>query len=248
MILEAKQRVTQEQLLQEHKAKLDALALREATIEDREKRFNTKEARYVARSEQQSQIEQIKGWLEKWSLTKETRAKRYVVAAAYVVGALVTGAFAVRFSEQSMGVLQAAEADLSKIAWWEWIFLSMRSLLPLAACITFIIYFIRWSSEWARQHAEEEFRNRTRVLDIGRSAWLLEAVRDAQDNDRELPPELLAELSRNLFTYVSPIDPSDLHPHAVTDLIMQGLSSLRVKTPDGTEVAATRRRRPIIGG
>lgn len=78
------------------------------------------------------------------------------------------------------------------------------------------------------------------MLDIGRSAWLLEAVRDAQDNQKELSPELLKELSRNLFAYSAPADVSDLHPQAVTDLIMQGLASLRVKTPDGTEVEAKR--------
>jgi hypothetical protein len=133
-----------------------------------------------------------------------------------------------------------AATDLSKVAWWQWVLLTLRPLLALAACITFIIYFIRWSSAWARQHADEEFRNRARVLDIGRTAWLLEAVRDAQDHNKELPPELLKELSRNLFAYAPSTSDSELRPHAVTDLIMQGLASLRVKTADGTEVEAKR--------
>jgi aryl carrier-like protein len=116
--------------------------------------------------------------------------------------------------------------------------LALRAIIPLAAFVTFVIYFIRWSSEWARQHADEEFRNRTRVPDIGRSAWLLEAVRDAQENQKEIPVDLLKDLLRNLFAYTAPADVADLHPQAVTDLIMQGLASLRVKTPDGTEVEA----------
>jgi hypothetical protein len=246
--LEERYNALEKELSAQYQLKNDALVAREAAIDAREKNFNTKEARYVARSQQQNQIDQIKSWLEGWSLTEGTRSKRHVVAAAYCVGAFVTGILAVWFSYQSMEILRVSEADLSKIAWWQWALLSLKSLLPLAAFITFVIYFIRWSSEWARQHADEEFRNRTRVLDIGRSAWLLEAVRDAQDNQKELPGELLKELTRNLFAYAPFADTSDLHPQAITDLIMQGLSSLRVKTPDGTEVAATRRRKGLIGG
>ena len=152
----------------------------------------------------------------------------------------MSGIFAAWYSYENIQVLRVAEADLRSVAWWQWVLLSLRTILPLAACITFIIYFIRWSSEWARQHSDEEFRNRARVLDIGRSAWLLEAVKDAQDNQREIPPELLKELSHNLFAYAPPADVSNLHPQAITDLIMQGLASLRVKTADGTEVEAKR--------
>jgi hypothetical protein len=224
----------------EHARKMEELASREGAIGNREKAFNTKEARYVARNEQQKQIDQIKVWLNDWSLTRGTRSKRYVVAASYVLGAIATGIFTVWYSYENIQVLKVAEVDLRSVAWWQWLLLSVRTILPLAACITFIIYFIRWSSEWARQHSDEEFRNRARVLDIGRSAWLLEAVRDAQDNQREIPPELLKELSHNLFAYAPATDASSLHPQAITDLIMQGLASLRVKTADGTEVEAKR--------
>jgi hypothetical protein len=117
--------------------------------------------------------------------------------------------------------------------------LAIKSIFPLAAFITIIAAFIRWSSDWAKQHADEEFRNRARVLDIGRTARLLEAVRDAQDNGKELPPELVKELSRNLFAY-APTDAIDLHPQTVSDMMMQGLNSLRVKGPDGSEIEAKR--------
>ena len=91
-----------------------------------------------------------------------------------------------------------------------------------------------------RQHADEEFRNRARVLDIGRAAWLLEAVRDAQDNNKELPPDLVKELSRNLFTFSAGSDANELYPEAISEVLMQGLSSIRVKSHDGTEIEAKR--------
>jgi hypothetical protein len=226
----------QEQLNQKYNLESERLAAREEQIKASEKNFNTKEARYVARSEQQKQIEQIRSWLEGWSLTRGTQEKRRVVIIAYVIAAAFTGAITVWFSRESMAVVTASAPQL---AWWQWLLLGIKSLFPLAAFITIVIAFIRWSTDWAKQHADEEFRNRSRILDIGRTAWLLEAVRDAQDNNKELPPDLVKELSRNLFAYVAP-DGSDLHPQAVSDMMMQGLNSLRVKTSDGSEIEAKR--------
>lgn len=241
LVLKTKYEALESKLTKEDEDRKTALEAREVALGARESSFNTKEARYVARQEQKNQIEQIQGWLNDWSLTKGTRSKRYPVAIAYLIGISITGFLTYWLSQQSIDILKIAAADFSKVAWWQWVFISLKSILPLAALITFVISFIRWSSAWARQHAEEEFRNRARLLDIGRTAWLLEAVRDAQDNQKELPPDLVKELARNLFSYSSTIDSTDLHPQTVTDLIMQGLSSLRLKTPDGTELEAKRR-------
>ncbi len=222
----------------EHQKRLKTLEEREAALKAKEESYNTKEARYVARQKQQEQIEQIEQWITNWSLTSGTRSKRWPVLAAYTIGIVASGGFAWCFGEQSIELLKQQELD--KVQWWEWTLLALRSVIPFAAFTTFVIYLIRWTSAWARQHAEEEFRNRARLLDIGRSDWLLEAVRDAQDNQRELPAELLKELSRNLFVPSQGGDSSDLHPQAISDVLMQGLSSLRVKSADGTEVEAKR--------
>ena len=231
----------EEKLSNEHSIKLKAVTERETAIIEREKSFNTKEARYVARQGQQEQIDDIKKWLEGWNLTKGTSQKRQPVLWAYIGGALITGFLAIQFSLQNVEILKGK--DLSNVAWWQWTLLSLKTVAPLAAFTTFIVYLIRWTSLWARQHSEEEFRNRARVLDIGRARWLLEAVRDAQDNQKELPAELLKDLSRNLFSYQVSSDTSDGQPRAIGDFLMQGLSSLRVKSPDGTEVEASRTKK-----
>jgi hypothetical protein len=225
-----------EQLEKERHSENERLANREKAIEEQEKSFNTKEARYVARRGQQQQIEQIQGWLNNWSLTKGTTSKRYAIIAIYAIGAAATGYVTWWFGNEGMRILHASAPQL---AWWQWLLLSIKSIVPFAAFVAIIIAFIRWSTDWAKQHADEEFRNRARVLDIGRTAWLLEAVRDAQDNGKELPADLVKDLSRNLFTY-APTDASELHPQAISDMLMQGLNSLRVKGPDGSEIEAKR--------
>jgi hypothetical protein len=219
-------------------ANRETLTSKEQEISQRESNFNTKEARYVARQKQDEQIKQINEWLDKWKLTTGTEEKRRPIFRAYVTALILTGLLTLVAFGHNYWIARSA-ADLSKLEWWHWVLLTLKAIFPLAAFSTFIVYFIRWSSAWARQHSEEEFRNRTRVIDIGRSSWLLEAVRDAQDRNKELPPELLQELSRNLFANPASAEP-DIHPHAVSDRLLQGLSSLRVKSPSGVEVEAKR--------
>ncbi len=218
--------------------KLDGLRKQEKVLADKEASFNTKESHYVARQKQTEQIEKIQSWLDNWSLTKGTSRKRWPIALAYIVGMLFAGGLTVYATWHSYDVLKSAD-EIVKLAWWQWAAIWAKSFFPLLAFATFIIYFIRWSGDWARQHSEEEFRNRTRLVDIGRSSWLLEAVRDAQERNKEIPPDLLRELSRNLFSASAGME-KDLHPQAVSDLLLQGLSSVRVKAADGSEVEAKR--------
>lgn len=229
-----------ERLSGEHTEKLKALEQRETALKEKEESFNTKEARYVARQEQQNQIEQIQGWLEGWSLTKGTGRKRWPVVAGYSIGLLVCGSACIWFSVQSFDLLKSQK--LAEIAWWQWALLSSKTILPLAAFTTFVVYFIQWTSSWARQHSDEEFRNRALVMDIARSRWILEAVRDAQDHQQQLPADLLKELSKNLFAGKA-TEGSDPQPQAIGDVLMQGLTSIRVKSTDGSEVEAKREKK-----
>ena len=222
----------------EFEAKEKALADRTKDLTDRESNFNTKEARYVARKKQEEQMEQLKTWMQGWNLTAGTTQKRRPIFWAYVAALVITGGLTAYAVYHNYQILKSAD-DIAKLQWWQWLALISKAFFPLAAFTTFMIYFIRWSSAWARQHADEEFVNRTRLIDIGRSSWLLEAVRDAQERNKEIPPELLKELSRNLFMHTASGD-GDVAPETAADILLQGLSSLRVKSADGTEVEAKR--------
>lgn len=216
----------------------DALKTQRAELQSRIDAFNTKEGRYVARQKQDEQIKQVAAWIEKWDLTKSTNEKRRPIALAYLLAIVFTAAFTIWVSWLSA---EALKGNVATLSWWQWLWLSLKTVLPFAACTTFIAYFIQWSASWAKQHADEEIRNRSRLIDIGRSGWLLEAVRDAQQHNKELPPELLKELSRNLFAVAVTTD-RESHPQPATDMLLQGLSSLRVKTVDGSEIEAKREK------
>lgn len=222
-----------------HDQRLESLRTQEKALADKESSFNTKESHYVARQKQTEQIEKIQSWLDNWSLTAGTSRKRWPIASAYIIAMLFAGTLTVYATWHSYDVLRTAD-EIVKLAWWQWAAIWAKSFFPLAAFATFVIYFIRWSGDWARQHSEEEFRNRTRLVDIGRSSWLLEAVRDAQERNKEIPADLLKELSRNLFATSAGAD-RDIHPQALSDLLLQGLAAVRIRSADGSEVEATRK-------
>lgn len=215
-----------------------SLGQREKAIADRESAFQTKEARYVARQEMKEQMKQLKDWLEHWKLTDATEKKRWLVAGAYLLAIVVTGFLTIYATVLNYQILSSPDG-ITKLLWQQWVGLGLKTLFPFAAFTTFVVYFIRWSAAWARQHADEEFRNRSRLIDIGRASWLLETVHDAQEHKTEIPTELLKELSRNMFAH-NPGGDSDSQPQAAAEVLLQGLSSLRVKSPDGTEVEAKR--------
>ena len=236
--LRAELATERERLNQENAARIAEMEEREISHAEKEAAFETKEARYVARQKQQEQIEQLKSWLENWGLTKGTTVKRRPIAIAYISALVMTGLLTTFATWSNFELIKSAE-DLTKLQWWHWLAMISKSLFPLAAFTTFMIYFIRWSAAWAKQHSEEEFRNRSRLIDIGRSGWLLEAVRDSQENGSEIPADLLKELSKNMFSH-NPNAEIDIHPSAISDVVLQGLTSLRVKSPDGSEVEASR--------
>lgn len=227
----------QGRLAQIHGQRLKELEAREVELKKKESEYETHAALYQARKNAKEQLEQLKAWLKDSSLTKETVQKRRPVLVAYVAAIVITAAISAWYSHQGYELLKGMGPHLSSLPWWQWVAITAKAVVPLAAFTTFAIYFIRWEGAWAKQHAEEELRTRARIIDIGRSSWLLEAARDSKDG---VTPALIGELSRNLFSNSVGSDVGDLHPQAISDLLAQNLTSFRVKSPDGSEFEAQR--------
>lgn len=232
----------QKRLATEHEARKKSLDEREQELKKQFAEYETRQARFVARKETRDQINQLKDWLEDSSLTRATVRKRIPVFCGYILGIVATGVLTGVFTYSNYQLLKSLGPKVIEVPWWQWVVMTLKSVVPLAGFTTFLIYFIKWEGAWAKQHSEEELRTRARVIDVGRSAWLLEAVRDSHDapGGKDLPPELLKELSRNLFSNSLSTDADDHHPQALSDMMLQQLSSLRIKSPEGAEIEATR--------
>lgn len=214
-----------------HEERAGKLQAREEEQQRRESAFQTKESLYVGREKQEKQIQELQTELKSWSLTQGTNEKRKAVQFAYIVGLIITAILSGAAVVHNYLVVSNAE-DLQKMAMWQWAALLLKALFPLAGFTMLLVAYIRWSTSWARQHAEEEFLNRSRLFDIGRAGWLLEAVRDSKDTDWALPPELLSHLSRNLFAGAASNEGTS-EPTTVAEGMLKGLTSLRLKTPNG---------------
>lgn len=63
-----------------------------------------------------------------------------------------------------------------------------------------LFVYIRWVDQWFRQHADEEFRLKRMSLDVDRASWVVETAMEWQaQNKAEIPPQLLEQLTRDLF-------------------------------------------------
>lgn len=231
------ERKAMEQSFQEKESLLKA---REEAHEAKEAGFVTKEARYHARKLREDQIKEVQDWIKKWELTASTTKKRQWIVGAYILGLFGMGLITGFSTYHSYDLVQTAD-DLAKLQWWQWVALVSKSIIPLAAFVTLLGYFIRWAFAWAKQHADEEFRNRSRLFDLSRAGWLLEAASDAQDKKSEIPAELLKELSKNLFTGTVGTD-GDTHVPTMQEILMKSLTSLKLKVGD-TEIEANREKR-----
>ena len=229
--LEAEYAKKKKELDDIHEIRTQQFEQKDALLTQREKDFETNHARYVSRKNLADQVSQLKADLERWGLTEKTTEKRKPVFAAAIVGAVVFALLAVWWGWISWSFLISAAAK--DLAWWQWAMIAFRPAIPtlLAAGIT--LFIIRWLSSWANAHAEEEFRMRARLADIGRASWLLEAVRDAAEKGSKLPEELLHDLSRNLFATAPNSILDDGGPHSPSELMMRGMNSVSVEVPGG---------------
>jgi hypothetical protein len=63
-------------------------------------------------------------------------------------------------------------------------------------------YYIRWNERWTREYADAEISTRRYRADAVRANWLAELISEAfeQEHASPIPPELIAALTRNLFS------------------------------------------------
>jgi hypothetical protein len=178
------------ELLDDVEKKNSALLESQKKFTEKEAAFNTREARHVSRQMLESQLGQVKNWLEDWRLTEGTTKKRSPIFWSYLVAIGFFGITTAIAVSHNYLVISRAD-DPSLISWWLWLMMLVKTIFPLAAFTTFVVYFIRWSSAWARQHADEEFHNRTRLIDIGRCCWLFDGVSVSQESVIVIPADVL---------------------------------------------------------
>ncbi|QJR36783.1 hypothetical protein [Gemmatimonas groenlandica] len=199
-----------------------ALSAREATLDDR---TNTHARREIHKELKAKFAERA----ESFSLTPETGAKRGVVQTAFWLLLLFTLAVATINIWEAVRLFDAS----TQPNWWLTTIAS-RGLISAFAFIAAVVYYIRWADSWSERHAAEEFKLKRLELDMDRASWLVEMALEWQEKKgSQIPPELVLQLSRNLFSVESD-NARVQHPaEDIAAAVLGSASSLRIALPGG---------------
>lgn len=165
------------------------LAQKEAALEERIKEVNDKESKFERRKTIKELIDQLDNTNDKFkiALTDGTRKMRNPVFGFTLLLLLLLFVAAAYTTYHDV---------MSPMAGWQWI---RSSALSLTFVIAFVC-FVKWLNNWFEQHAREEFRLKRMLLEVRRANLLIEtALEWEKDGKGNMPPELLAALSRDLF-------------------------------------------------
>lgn len=109
-----------------------------------------------------------------------------------------------------------------ELKWYQYalLWVGLISLLSSA------VYLLKWSDQWAREHAQAELRSKKLNADILRASWLAEMFFEGKDKERLLPEMLLSRFSEGLFSD-SMLSAAEHPSDQMVDLLKK-LSSVKV--------------------
>jgi hypothetical protein len=208
----------------EYRARADALAKREADLDERKKLLDDRDNTHARRQIQQDVKAILKERNTDFSLTPRTIRKRWPATAAFVALMLafaVGSAWAFWASTRPLGVGQPFWYPVLRIA------------VSLSALASVVVFYIRWQDRWSEAHAIEEFRLKRFDLDISRASWLVEVMLEWSSANAEFPKELIEKLATGLFEQVS-AGPLVRHPaEEILGALLSSPAAVNLKFPGG---------------
>lgn len=206
-----------------------ALERRQQELDDYKKSLDDRQSKHARRQLRQDLQQELRERSNKFSLTEGTTKKRRAVHALFL------SLLGVALAYLAAALWQTLNQDFS-------IATAIRLAVGLAGVATVFLLYIRWTDQWFREHAQEEFRLKRMGLDIDRASWVVETALEWQhENQQPIPAHLLEQLSRDLFAYKDRATPVR---HPVEELgaaVLAGASSLKVQLPGVGEAMLNRR-------
>lgn len=213
--LEDEFRSKDKELEQRAAARIEEIETREKKLAEEMQKFEMRNNTAVRRDLLRELKQQI-AMQKSVEITPETVRKRRVIHLICIGVLLVSGTIA---SLLIRNVLTWTD----RLDW--------RMLLPLTTWTAFfiatVVYYIRWTDQWFRDHARVEFQNRKFASDILRASWVAELFFEwKEQKGANMPEELVASFTRHLFEH--PGMEGKLHPADQISDLMKEVSSLKV--------------------
>ncbi len=195
-----------------HATRLQSLVEREESLKRRETEFDLR-ANTIVRRDVSNQLRRVLEGRTDLRLSASAARKRRIIHALCWLGMSVGGAgFGVGLYR-----LFAVEA-------FDWR-LYFPITLGAAVFASTLVYYIRWSDLWFREHAEAEIADRKLLTDTLRAAWLAELVFENKGEAR-ISEALLERFATDLF--VAKNRRHARHPAEALEDLVRRLTKVRV--------------------
>ncbi len=210
-----------------------ALEAREQDLEKLRRGLDDRSSRHARREQSRALQQKISDRSEKFTLTTSTRRKRWPVHVIFVLLLFLSGGLIAR------SLLFPAMATEGTALWVE---LGRLPLGVLGFALT-AVFYIRWSDQWFRQHADQEFRLQQLALDVDRAGYATEMLLEWQeDKGGEMPAVMLDRLTAGLFTDQTTVARVRHPSEDVIAALLKASSSVRVDVPGIGEATLTGRQ------
>jgi hypothetical protein len=191
---------------QQRQTKQEELQRREAALQARIEEHDARESKLVRR-DLEKELKKLLDDFGKFSLSEDTTKKRIPVTKAVVVMATLFLALAVvagyaYFTTLNLHYLPATTAGLVGFS-------------------ATMLFFVKWSDRWFREHADEELQSKRYRADMLRASWIAELAAEWVKDGKDAPPELLEVFARNLFATLPDIGETEHPADALLGLLVR---------------------------
>ena len=215
----------QNELKVEYAGRMKEIAARESELAKLKDELDDRQSMHVRRELLKEMRDILSERAKKFELTQETQRRRLPTFVGYLfvmlLLATVTGFFIFWDFKSTSGTGQ--------LSGW----LIARQIVFGASFAAVTAFFLKWTSQWASRHAEEEFGLKRLELDILRASWVVEHALEWQAlKEGEIPKDLIDRLSSHLFSSKSSKEDGATASETLADALLGNAASLKLKAGD----------------
>lgn len=217
----------------EHGERCARLESRERDLKTLRRELDDRSARHARREQSRALQKKISDRSQDFTLTRSTQRKRYPVHIIFAFLLFLSGALVAVSLWNPVTATEGVEF---------WLGLGRLPLGALGFALT-AVFYIRWTDQWFRQHANQEFRLQQLALDVDRAGYATEMLLEWQeDKGGEIPAVIVDRLTTGLFTDQAVATPVRHPSEDATAALMKAASSIRVNLPGVGELTLTGRQ------
>ena len=209
------------------------LKSRDEELDKQRQELDDRSARHARREQSRALQDKIANRSKKFTLTPDTRRKRWPVHGIFVVLLVLTGGLIGR------SLLVPAMATEGVALWLEF----GRLPLGILGFALTAIFYIRWNDHWFRQHADQEFKLQQLALDVDRAGYATEMLLEWQeDKGGEMPAVMVDRLTAGLFTDQTSVGRVRHPSEDIASAMLKVASNVRIDVPGIGELTLSGRQ------